>query len=384
MELDQIDDARGRATRDGDDGSGGRRDACRSCARHRLSDALSHKASRKRVGSRDMTGHKAAWSFTRRAVIAGTFAASAMVLMPAHAQDGYPSKMIRLLVPFPAGSATDVEARFLAEKVGVVLGQKILVDNKPGANANIGAAEVARAAGDGYTLYLATNSTHSANVHLYNKMPFDPVADFTPIARLTRNPLVMVVNKDFPAKDLKEFIAYGKANPGKLSYGSGNTGSMAAAQLVRSLAGIDAVRISYPGTPQAITDLLGGRIEFVITDVAVTREFINNGSLRALGVTTVQRVASLPNVAPMAEVGLPGYDFAAWSGLFGPKNVPADVVEKLNKAFLQVMATDEAKKFFADIGLEPDVSSPAGLAEHVTKQTELWGKIIKESGLEKI
>jgi tripartite-type tricarboxylate transporter receptor subunit TctC len=321
---------------------------------------------------------------TRRAAIAGAFAMSAMTLVPAQAQDAYPSKMIRLLVPFPAGSATDVEARFLAEKVGAVLGQKILVDNKPGANANIGAAEVARAAGDGYTLYLATNSTHSANIHLYNKMPFDPVADFTPIARLTRNPLVMVVNKDFPAKDLKEFIAYGKANPGKLSYGSGNTGSMAAAQLVRSLATIDAVRISYPGTPQAITDLLGGRIEFVITDVAVTREFINNGSLRALGVTTVQRVSSLPNVPPMAEVGLPGYEFAAWSGLFGPKGVPADVVEKLNKAFLQVMATDEAKKFFADIGLEPDVSSPAGLAEHVTKQTDQWGKIIKESGLEKI
>ena len=331
-----------------------------------------------------MRGHKAAWSFTRRAATAGAFAVGVLTLMPAQAQDAYPSKMIRLLVPFPAGSATDVEARFLAEKVGAVLGQKILVDNKPGANANIGAAEVARSAGDGYTLYLATNSTHSANVHLYNTMPFDPVADFTPIARLTRNPLVMVVNKDFPAKNLKEFIAYGKANPGKLSYGSGNTGSMAAAQLVRSLASIDAVRISYPGTPQAITDLLGGRIEFVITDVAVTREFINNGSLRALGVTTVQRVSSLPDVPPMAEVGLPGYDFAAWSGLFGPKNVPADVVEKLNKAFLQVMATDEAKKFFADIGLEPDVSSPAGLAEHVARQTELWGKIIKESGLEKI
>jgi tripartite-type tricarboxylate transporter receptor subunit TctC len=327
----------------------------------------------------------AAWSLTRRVAMAGMLAVTVTaVFTPAQAQDAYPSKMIRLLVPFPAGSATDVEARFFAEKVGAVLGQKILVDNKPGANANIGAAEVARAPGDGYTLYLATNSTHSANVHLYNKMPFDPVADFTPIARLTRNPLVMVVAKDFPAKDLKEFIAYAKANPGKLSYGSGNTGSMAAAQLVRSMASIDAVRISYPGTPQAITDLLGGRIEFIITDVAVTREFINNGSLRALGVTTPQKVASLPNVAPMAEVGLPGYDFAAWSGLFGPKNVPADVVEKLNKAFLQVMATDEAKKFFADIGLESDVSSPQGLAEHVAKQTELWGKIIKESGLEKI
>jgi tripartite-type tricarboxylate transporter receptor subunit TctC len=326
----------------------------------------------------------AAWSLTRRVAMAGMLAVTVTAFAPAQAQDVYPSKMIRLLVPFPAGSATDVEARFLAEKVGAVLGQKILVDNKPGANANIGAAEVARAPGDGYTLYLATNSTHSANVHLYNKMPFDPVADFTPIARLTRNPLVMVVAKDFPAKDLKEFIAYAKANPGKLSYGSGNTGSMAAAQLVRSMGSIDAVRISYPGTPQAITDLLGGRIEFIITDVAVTREFINNGSLRALGVTTPQKVASLPDVAPMAAVGLPGYDFAAWSGLFAPKNVPADIVQKLNKAFLQVMATDEAKKFFADIGLEPDVSTPEGLAEHVAKQTELWGRIIKESGLEKI
>jgi tripartite-type tricarboxylate transporter receptor subunit TctC len=317
--------------------------------------------------------------------MAMTVLAGAAMLAPcAQAQDGYPSKMIRLLVPFPAGSATDVEGRFLAEKVGAVLGQKILVDNKPGANANIGAAEVARAAGDGYTLYLATNSTHSANVHLYNKMPFDPVADFTPIVRLTRNPLVMVVNKDFPAKNLKEFIAYAKANPGKLSYGSGNTGSMAAAQLVKSMATIDAVRVSYPGTPQAITDLLGGRIEFIITDVAVTREFINNGSLRALGVTTAQKVSSLPDVQPMAEVGLPGYDFAAWSGLFAPKNVPAEIVQKLNKAFVQVMATDEAKKFFADIGLERDVSTPEGLAEHVTRQTEQWGRIIKESGLEKI
>ncbi|MET0969978.1 MAG: tripartite tricarboxylate transporter substrate binding protein [Tardiphaga sp.] len=327
----------------------------------------------------------AARLLTRRAAMALAIVGAAVVSAPtARAQDAYPSKMIRLLVPFPAGSATDVEARFLAEKVGAVLGQKVLVDNKPGANANIGAAEVARAAGDGYTLYLATNSTHSANVHLYNKMPFDPVADFTPIARLTRNPLVMVVAKDFPAKNLKEFLAYAKANPGKLSYGSGNTGSMAAAQLVKSMASIDAVRISYPGTPQAITDLLGGRIEFVITDVAVTREFINNGSLRALGVTTPQKVTSLPDVAPLAEVGLPGYDFAAWSGLFAPKNLPADIVQKLNKAFVDVMATDEAKKFFSDIGLEPDTSTPQGLADHVTRQTELWGRVIKESGLEKI
>eukprot|EP01035_Chromulina_nebulosa_P001542 gene1542-biopygen1337 len=247
--------------------------------------------------------------------------------IPVHAQApasrDYPSRPIRMIVPFPAGGPTDLLARVVGQRMGELMRQPIVVDNKPGANANIGASEVARAPGDGYTLYLATNSTHSANVHLYNKMPFDPVADFTPIARLTRNPLVMVVAKEFPANDLKAFIAYAKANPGKLSYGSGNTGSMAAAQLVKSMAGIDAVRVSYPGTPQAITDLLGGRIEFVITDVAVTREFINQGSLRALGVTTTARVASLPEVPPMAEVGLPGYDFAAWSGLFGTKNLPA-------------------------------------------------------------
>jgi tripartite-type tricarboxylate transporter receptor subunit TctC len=332
-----------------------------------------------------MKRRKAAARLVTWCTVVATMMIGLAVLAPsAQAADAYPSRLIKLLVPFPAGSATDVEARFLAEKVGVALNQKFIVENKPGANGNIGAADVARASPDGYTLYLATNSTHSANVHLYNRMPFDPVGDFTPIARLTRNPLVMVVARDFPAKNLTEFIAYAKANPGKLSYGTGNTGSMAAAQLVKSMANVDAVRVSYPGTPQAITDLLGGRIEFVITDVAVTRDFIDQGSLRALGVTTSTKVASLPNVAPIAEVGLPGYDFAAWSGLFAPKGTPREVVEVLNKAFVAVMATPEAKKFFADIGLEPDTSTPEGLAEHVKTQTELWGRIIRESGLEKI
>ncbi|MDB5620038.1 tripartite tricarboxylate transporter substrate binding protein [Tardiphaga sp.] len=323
-------------------------------------------------------------SFTRRRVItAAVIVASTLLMQLAMAQD-YPSRIIKLVVPFPAGSATDVEARFLADKVGATLNQKVLVENKPGANGNLGASEAARAAPDGYTLYLATNSTHSANVHLYNKLPFDPVADFTPVARLTRNPLVMVVNKDFPAQDLRAFITYAKANPGKLSYGTGNTGSMAAAQLVKSMAGIDAVKVSYPGTPQAITDLLGGRIEFVITDVAVTREFIGQGSLRALGVTTPVKVASLPDVPTMSDAGLNGYDFAAWSGLFAPKGTPDAIVQRLNKAFSDAMTTPDAKTFFAGIGLEPNTSTPDGLADHVKAQTDLWGRIIKESGLEKI
>jgi tripartite-type tricarboxylate transporter receptor subunit TctC len=296
----------------------------------------------------------------------------------------YPNHLIKLIVPFAAGSATDVEARFLAEKAGATLGQKIIVENKPGANGNIGATEASRADPDGYTLYLATNSTHSANVHLYNKLNFDPVADFAPVARLTRNPLVMVVNASFPAKNLVEFLAYAKERPGKLSYGTGNTGSLAAAQLVKSMAGIDAVKVSYQGTPAAITDLIGGRIEFVITDVAVTREFIAQGSLRALGVTTSSRVGSLPTVPTLSEAGLPGYDFAAWSGLFVPAKTPPKIIEALNRAFVAAMGTPEAKHYFSEIGLEPDVSTPEGLAEHVKVQTELWGRIIKESGLEKI
>ena len=332
-----------------------------------------------------MTGQRGSPPATRRAVMAMMLAGAAgLAASRTSAAEAYPSRLIKLLVPFPAGSATDVEARYLADKVGAMLGQKIVVENKPGANGNLGAAEAARAAPDGYALYLATNSTHSANVHLYRKMPFDPVTDFTPIARLTRNPLVMVVGKDFPAKTLAEFIAYAKANPGKLSYGTGNTGSMAAAQLVKSMAGIDAVKVSYPGSPQAITDLLGGRIEFVITDIAVTREFVQSGSLRALGVTTAQRVASLPDVPTIAEAGLPNYEFAAWSGLFAPKGTPNDVVQRLNKVFVEAMATPDAQKFFADIGLERDTSTPDGLADHVKAQTELWGRIIQESGLEKI
>ena len=318
--------------------------------------------------------------FASRAMIAVALLAFSF---PAHAQT-YPSRLIKLIVPFPAGTATDTEARFLADKVGATLGQKIIVENKAGANGNLGATEAARAQPDGYTLYLATNSTHSANVHLYTKLPFDPVADFTPIARLTRNPLVFVVGASFPAKDLREFIAYAKANPGKLSYGTGNTGSLAAAQLVKSMAGIDAVKVSYQGTPAAITDLLGGRIEFVITDVAVTREFIAAGTLRAIGVTPAVPVASLPGVPTLAAAGLPGYEFAAWSGLFAPAGTPKEIVDKLNRAFTDAMSSPEATKFFADIGLEPNVSTPEGLAEHVKAQTELWGRIISESGLEKI
>lgn len=297
--------------------------------------------------------------------------------------DGYPTRFVRLVIPFPAGTATDTEGRFLAEQVGRTLGQKLIVENKAGANGNVAASDVARQEPDGYTLLLATNSSHSANAHLYKKLPFDPFKDFTPVARLTRNPLVLVVAASSPAKTLADLIGLAKASPGKLSYGTGNTGSLAAAQLIRSIGQVDIARVPYQGTPAAITDLLGGRIDLVVTDVAVVREFVQAGSLRALGVTTAKPLATMPGVPTLAAAGLPGYEFAAWSGLFGPAGMPEPIVAKLNAAFVAALKGSAADKFFDSVGLEPDPSTPAELTAHMAAQTELWGRIIQETGLEK-
>jgi tripartite-type tricarboxylate transporter receptor subunit TctC len=322
---------------------------------------------------------------SRRGVLAAgaAFAGSVTAARSAGAQDAYPSRLIRLVCPFPAGSATDTQARFLAEQVGKTIGQKLIVENKAGATGNLAAADVARSAPDGYSLLLATNSSHAANIHLYKKLPFDPVADFTPIARLTRNPLVLVVAEGSPAKTLKELVALAKSQPGKLSFGTGNTGSLAAAQLLKSSAGIDIQRVPYQGTPQAITDLLGGRIDLVITDVAVVREFVSTGKLRALAVTTAAALKTMPGVPTMAEAGVPGYEFAAWSGLYGPAGLPAPIVKVLHDDFVAALKGPEADRFFDTVGLEPDPGTPDQLRANQAKQTELWGRIIAETGLEK-
>lgn len=322
---------------------------------------------------------------SRRRALQGILAATAATTFPdlAGAEDAYPSRIVRLVVPFPAGSATDTEGRFLAEHAGKSLGGKLIVENKAGANGNIAATDVARSEPDGYTLLLATNSSHSANVHLYRKLAFDPVKDFQPVARLTRNPLVLVVSAASPIKSLSDLIAAAKKDPGKLTFGTGNTGSLAAVQLLKSLAGIDAVRVPYQGTPASITDLIGGRIDFVITDVAVVREFVKSGTLRALGVTTKDPLPTMPGVPPIGT-GLPGYEFAAWSGLFAAAKTPAPIVERLHKAFTEALSGPEADAFFDTVGLEPDPGTPPELAEHVARQTELWGRLIEQTGLEKI
>jgi tripartite-type tricarboxylate transporter receptor subunit TctC len=322
---------------------------------------------------------------TRRRVLAGLAAGGvgASLFPGATRAAGYPERVIKLIVPFPAGSATDAEGRYLAEQVGKSLKATVIVENKAGANGNLAAQFVAKAEPDGYTVLLATNSSHSANVHLYKSLKFDPVKDFEPVVRLTRNPLVLVVNPASGITDLKGLLRAAKEAPAKLNFGTGNTGSHVAVQLLLSLGNIEAVRVPYQGTPQAITDLIGGRLDFVITDVAVVRPFVQSGALKALGVSTARPLRTLPGVPTIAEAGLPGYDFASWSGLFAPAGTPAEIVTTLHRAFEAALAGPEADRFFDVVGLEPDPGTPQALREHVVTQTEIWGKIIAQTGLEK-
>jgi len=299
---------------------------------------------------------------------------------PHTANAAWPERAVRLVVPFPAGSNTDAVARFLGELVTRDLGQPVIVENKAGAQGSLAATEVSRAAPDGYTLLVGTNSTQSANIHLFKQLAYDPARDFVGITQFTLNPLVLVVRPELPVANLDEFIAHARRNPGKLNYGTGNTGSLAAAQMLKEQAGIDALDVPYAGTPQAITDLLAGRLDFMITDVSVTRPHIEAGKLRALGVTTRQPVPSLPGVPTLAQAGLPAYEFVAWGGLFAPTGTPQPVIDRLNQIFVTALQSDAATAFFVRQGQQAVARSPAEFDAYVAQQTELWGKLLAATG----
>lgn len=301
----------------------------------------------------------------------------------AAATSDYPARPIHLVVPFPAGSTTDAMARFLGERVGKSLGQSVIVENKAGAQGSIAASEVSRAQADGYTLLVGTNSTQSANVHLFKKLPYDPARDFLAITQFTMNPLILVVRPDLPAQNVEQLLIYAKEHPGKLNYGTGNTGSLAAAQMLKDMAGIQAMEVPYAGTPQAITDLLAGRLDFMITDISVTRPYIEAGKLRALAVTPRERVESLPDVPTLAESGLPDYEFVAWGGLFAPAGTPEPVIERLNQAFVQALQSEEAVAFFAKQGQQAAPRTPRAFADYVVAQTDLWGELLAAAGQKK-
>ena len=294
---------------------------------------------------------------------------------------GYPAKPIKFVVPFPAGSATDVVGRQLADAMGKELGQSIVVDNKAGAQGTIGASEVKNAAPDGYTLMVTTSTTQAAVVSLLKKVPYDPAKDFTPIGKIATTPFVLVTNEKVPATDLKSFIAYVKANPGKVRFGQGSSGSWVSGSLFASMIQGDMQMIPYKGIPPAITDMLGGSIEVVFADLGNAQAQIKGGKVKAFGVTSLKRSAALPDVPAITEQ-VPGYELVPWFALVGPANMPKEVTAKLSTALLKVLALPEVKQKLNAGGFDLDPTNAAGLSRLIDSEVKRWGQLTKTAKIE--
>jgi len=298
----------------------------------------------------------------------------------AWAQEDYPNKPIKIIAPFAPGSS-DLIARRLGEIAGKLLGQPFLVETRPGAQGTIASRAVAKTKPDGYTLLLGTNSTHAASPYLFKELGYDPLKDFTPIIRFTVNPLMLVVNAEMPVHSVADFIKYGKERTGKMSYGVGNTGSLVASQMLINQAGFTAVAINYPGNAQAVSDFVTGRLDFMVTDPMIVKTHVQAGKLRILGLTSKQRLPTFREVVPMAELGLPNFEYASWIGLFGPAGLPPEMVRRLHDAFAKALADPESVKFLADIGMIAAPANPAEFGVYVQDQIKLWGRLSKDAGL---
>jgi tripartite-type tricarboxylate transporter receptor subunit TctC len=300
----------------------------------------------------------------------------------AHGQP-FPNKTITFVVPFAAGSGTDTVARLLAHHLGIALAQTVIVENKAGANGVIAAQHVARSAPDGYTLLVATNTTHSANpAGMIKNVPYDAINDFAPVVRVGNYIFVLLVNKDVPATSLKELIAYGKANPGKLSFASGNGTGIVAGKALAYWTGLDLLHVPYRSTPPATNDVLGGRVSMIVVDIITTLPHIQAGTLRALAVTTKGRTPLLPDLPSLHEQGLENYDITSWCGIFAPANTPKEVVGRLNGELRKIIDSPEVKQRLANVGFEAISSTPEGLDEFVKAQLVLWKRLIKDTGIE--
>ena len=320
----------------------------------------------------------------RNFVLATVAAAGALSLAPlaAQAQAAFPSKPITIIVPFSAGGTTDSLARVVGLHMGTDLGQPVVVDNRAGAGGNIGGQAAARANPDGYTLFMGTVGTHAINQSLYKKMPFDPIKDFAPLSRVAMVPNLLVVNPGQPYKSVKELIAYGKAHPGKINFGSSGNGSSIhlSGELFKQMTGVDMQHVPYRGSAPAVSDLLGGQISVMFDNMPSAIQHVRGGKLRALAVTTAKRSPALPDVPTIAEAGVPGYEATSWFGLLAPAGTPAPIVAKLNAAILKALADPEVKKKLAEQGAESHGEKPEEFAAFIKSETAKWGKVVKESG----
>jgi tripartite-type tricarboxylate transporter receptor subunit TctC len=291
----------------------------------------------------------------------------------------YPQKPIRLIVPFPAGGATDIFARTLSQKLAEKLGTSVVVDNKPGAGGTLGSDMVAKAQPDGYTLLLATSSTHSIGPNLNPKMPYDAVRDFTPIGQVGNAPSIMLVPNSSPAKTVKEWIDYARKNPGRLNYASSGNGTIVqlTAELFKAQAGLFVVHIPYKGTALAMPDLISGKVDVLFDSLPTGLPHVRDGRLRALGVTTAQRTPLAPGVPPISDV-LPGYESTTWFGLFGPQGLRPELVSRINVAANQALKDAEVADKLQKLGIEAIGGTPAEFTSMLASESAKWKKIINE------
>jgi tripartite-type tricarboxylate transporter receptor subunit TctC len=296
----------------------------------------------------------------------------------------YPSRPVHIIVGFAPGGGNDIVARLMGQWLSERLGQQFVIENRPGAGTNIATEAVVRAPPDGYTLLLV-NASAAINATLYANLNFNFIRDIAPVASITREPNVMVVNPSFPAKTVPEFIAYAKANPGKITMASSGNGSSThvAGELFKMMTGIDMVHVPYRGTGPAITDLLGGQVQVMFPPAASPIAFIRSGKLRALGVTTSTRSEALPDIPTIGDF-VPGYEASAWYGVGAPKNTPAEIVEKLNKEINAGLADPKMKARLADLGGTVLLGSPADFGKLIADETEKWAKVIKFAAIKPI
>lgn len=322
-------------------------------------------------------------SFTRRRLL---YSVPLAVLAPPSSvavAQAWPSRPIRFVVPFAAGAGVlDIMARLVGQHLGTSLGQQVVVDNRPGAGGNVGAEIAAKAAPDGYTILMG-NTALVVSPYLYARLPFDPLGDLVPVTQVNSAPLLLVVHPSLPVKSVAELVAYAKAQPGKLNYGSGGVGTtpFLATELFKSLAGIDVVHVPYKGGAPALADLVAGQLSFMIENVPGTLPFVKDGKLRALAITSRQRLALVPDVPTMIEGGVPGYEMIGWNGIFVPKGTPAEVVTRLGADLARILRTAEVKEQMARLGAVPVGSTPAEFAAFVQAESQRWGKIIKDLGI---
>jgi tripartite-type tricarboxylate transporter receptor subunit TctC len=301
----------------------------------------------------------------------------------AMAQSNYPNRPITLVLPFAAGSGTDTTTRLIARELGTALGTNTVIDNKAGANGSIAASFVARAPADGYTLFVTTNTTHSANPYLLKTMSYDPIKDFTPIARTGDLPFMLVINPEIPANSVEELIALAKKDPGKYSYASGSSSAIVSGATFANLAKLDLLHVPYKSSPPALTDVIAGRVSMMFVDVPTGLPHVNGKALKSLAVTTKYRSKLLPDLPTMDEAGVKGFDITSWQGYLGPANLPKDIVVKLNAEIRKIVERPDIQKELAGRGMEAFSGTPEEFDGFLKDQLVVWEKLITNAGIEK-